>query len=618
VLIQRAIARGVFYLRAIQQKDGTWDGGEGAGPTALAGLTLLECGVPTNDPAVQKAAVAIRKAAVDMANTYHLALAVMFLDRLGESGDVILIESLTVRLLAGQNTRGGWDYLCPSVSRAEKDRLMTHLSEHHLLVARRGLPRPTDATADRDRQLSPEIAGQLRALSLPGRGRQGASGLKPAARDDNSNTQFACLALWIARRHGLPVGAALARAEERFRKTQRGDGGWSYQPTDPGMGTTGTMTCAGLLGLAFGHGVAREEKAAMAVADGRARAGRGGRPKSPADDPAVLAGLTALAVLMNLAEVQRSGAEAAPRIGPRGRVRVVNCYYLWSLERVAKAYGLTTIGRVNWYAWGALLLLPRQRADGSWLETYPKGGVDTCFALLFLVRANLAEDLSASLQGQVKDPGKAVLKAGALGTEARPRQRTGLTNGSHLQAVDKPRMSNAPTGADDNGAQRTIAREDSDAEARAAQLGTELIAAQGARQKRLMKRLKEAKGPEYTLALAAAIHALAGEEREKARDALAERLTRMTAKTLRAYLKQEDRELRSAAALACAMKEDKSLGADLIGLLQDADSRVRRAAHLALTTLAGRDFGPTSSAPPADRAAAAAKWKAWWKEEAGK
>ena len=618
VVVQRAIVRGVLYLKATQQKDGTWDGGQGIGPTALAGLTLLECDVPANDPAVQKAAVAVRKASLNMDHTYHLALAVMLLDKLGESHDAILIESLTVRLMAGQNTRGGWDYLCPPVSPAEKDRLATHLDEHHMLVARRGLARPTDEAAGRHREISPEIAGQLRALTRPRRGREAPFGARPAARDDNSNTQFACLALWIARRHGLPVETALTRTEERFRKTQRGDGGWSYQPTDPGLGTTGTMTCAGLLGLAFGHGVAREAKPAAAVGDKRARAVPARRPQAPADDPAVLTGVTALAVLMNLAEVQRSGAEVAPRIGLRSRVRVVNCYYLWSLERVATAYGLTTLRRVNWYAWGALLLLPRQRADGSWLETYPKGGVDTCFALLFLRRANLAEDLSASLQGQAKDLGQAVLKAGGIGAEGRPPPRVTPAKGSQLQAVGKPHTSDAPKAADGKRAPRTVVEQEADAEERAARLGTELIEAQGARQMALMKRLQEAKGPEYTLALAAAVHALAGEEREKARDALAERLTRMTAKTLRAYLQQEDRELRSAAALACAMKEDKSLAPDLIELLQDADSRVRRAAHLALTTLAGKDFGPASTASPADRAAAAPRWKAWWKQEAGK
>ena len=67
------------------------------------------------------------------------------------------------------------------------------------------------------------------------------------------------------------------------------------------------------------------------------------------------------------------------------------------------------------------------------------------------------------------------------------------------------------------------------------------------------------------------------EFKDKARAALAERLARMTAKTLQAHLRGEDKELRQAAARACAMKENTALVPELIDLLQDADSQVRRA-----------------------------------------
>jgi hypothetical protein len=41
---------------------------------------------------------------------------------------------------------------------------------------------------------------------------------------DNSNTQFAALALWTAQRYGLPVDQAMARLEARFRQAQNPDG----------------------------------------------------------------------------------------------------------------------------------------------------------------------------------------------------------------------------------------------------------------------------------------------------------------------------------------------------------------------------------------------------------
>src|SRR4029079_2140121 len=51
--------------------------------------------------------------------------------------------------------------------------------------------------------------------------------------------------------------------------------------------------------------------------------------------------------------------------------------------------GLDAIGGKDWYAWGSAVLLKSQKADGSWQGEYSQGGVDTCFALLFLRRSDL-------------------------------------------------------------------------------------------------------------------------------------------------------------------------------------------------------------------------------------
>src|SRR5439155_6287306 len=67
--------------------------------------------------------------------------------------------------------------------------------------------------------------------------------------------------------------------------------------------------------------------------------------------------------------------------------------------------------------------------------------------------------------------------------------------------------------------------------------------------------LRDTQGPRYTRALALSIPHLEADRRKEAREALAERLTRMSADTLRAMLKSGDAEVRRAAALACAMKE---------------------------------------------------------------
>jgi hypothetical protein len=59
--VDGAIARGVWFLKEHQSPDGTWSENRALGYTALAGLTLLECGLPADDPAVQKAAAFVRR-----------------------------------------------------------------------------------------------------------------------------------------------------------------------------------------------------------------------------------------------------------------------------------------------------------------------------------------------------------------------------------------------------------------------------------------------------------------------------------------------------------------------------------------------------------------------------
>src|SRR5262249_15076762 len=122
--------------------------------------------------------------------------------------------------------------------------------------------------------------------------------------------------------------------------------------------------------------------------------------RDPDHDPAIRAGFFALGTALNQ---------------PFGNVG--NTFYLlWSVERVGVAYGLKTIGRLDWYAKGSEILLATQQADGSWRGEYAEGGADTCFALLFLRRTNLARDLSFSLRGK-RDPGEVSLRSVGAGAE---------------------------------------------------------------------------------------------------------------------------------------------------------------------------------------------------------
>src|SRR5262249_2790355 len=132
-------------------------------------------------------------------------------------------------------------------------------------------PEPNKRTVQ---DLPREIQGQLEQIQRQRAG--GGGGEFESFIGDNSNTQFAILALWVARRYGLPVDGALGATEPRFRQSVTPDGGWSYTPSfnapPPGappvgapatnladaMGSTPAMTCAGLLGVGVAYGAWNE------------------------------------------------------------------------------------------------------------------------------------------------------------------------------------------------------------------------------------------------------------------------------------------------------------------------------------------------------------------------
>jgi hypothetical protein len=154
-----------------------------------------------------------------------------------------------------------------------------------------------------------------------------------------------------------------------------------------------------------------------------------------------------------------------------------------------------------------------------------------------------------------------------------------------------------------------------DADAHATKLGKELASAGGDKLERLLTELGEGKGAAYTQALADAIPKLEGDTRKKAREVLADRLSRMTSETLGAKLTDSAVEVRRAAALAVAMKEDKAHVGRLIELLNDEEMTVSRAAYAALKDISGQDFGPSKDASAEDRAKAIMAWKEWWAKQ---
>jgi hypothetical protein len=434
--INMAIAKGVVYLKRTQNGMGSWHNGHDLGYAAIGGLTLLESGVPVNDPAVGRAAAYVRANAAYHKKTYEMSLAVLFLDRIGDPRDRVLIQWLSLRLLAGQNDSGGWSYDCPVLSPQEMHKLYSFLQSHRPalqnpllasattplrdplapdpkqangplqqfnsmifeqgthggkdepLPAKKGAVAPPPAKGKANKT-PPPISPMLLMPSLRGlpvvqnQGKKKGQQAIRAGGGDNSNTQFALLALWTARRHNIPTDAALVFAYQRFAVSQSPDGGWGYHHN---IGhTTNTMTSVGLLGQAMGHGAAPDVI--------------GFNPKNPKEpiirpvleDPAIRRGLTKLADYIGEPSKDSS----------RTTYPMQNLYFLWSVERVAMLYDLKTINGKDWYGWGAQILVYNQQPDGAWIHGQfhgESGPINTCLALLFLKRSNLVQDLTNQIR----------------------------------------------------------------------------------------------------------------------------------------------------------------------------------------------------------------------------
>jgi hypothetical protein len=390
--IEAAIANGVKYLKEQQKADGTWPSYEqhSNGLAALAGLALLEAKVPVTDPVIQRVAERIRSNGQALRYNYDASLAILFLDRLGDPKDRQLIQTIATRLVATQTENGGWSYELRTLSAQEIDQYNGRLRAHWPWSASRPRPagyaaKPTIASENKDGKKTPPAKGEMPPINL----RQlpvellvwnrGLNPLTGAEVGDNSNTQFAVLGLWTARRYDIAAECPLLLSYYRFVLTQSpNDAGWAY---GPGTASTNTMTCAGLLALGVGSG----------IAPGNAKA----------KDPAIDRALNLLA--------QSVGN---PSKDPDAVPEMQNMYFLWSVERVGVLFDLKTIGGKDWYAWGAQILVKNQHGDGHWVGKESPGGgrsdcVDTCFALLFLKRANLLPDLTEHLRLQmvIRDPG---------------------------------------------------------------------------------------------------------------------------------------------------------------------------------------------------------------------
>ncbi len=208
-------------------------------------------------------------------------------------------------------------------------------------------------------------------------------------------------------------------------------------------------------------------------------------------------------------------------------------------------------------------------------------------------RANLVQDLKTSMKSKIKDPGTSRLRS----------------PGDAGKIVDGGGKTSSGTSRPKNEHPEAVAESD-----KAGKLAAALVAADSAQRAELLAQYRDTKGGEYTDALARSAGKMSGEGLVQVREALAKRLTRMTAKTLNELMRDSNRELRRGAALAVAAKGKerlKEFAPMLIRSVADDEAIVSQAARATLKSLTGQDFGPEADANAVERGKAVVAWRTW-------
>lgn len=305
--VKESIEQGCKYLEGQQHPDGHWTDhpGEPGGLTALCTLALLNCGRTKDDPRV-KNALDYLNGMTNPERTYSVSLMIMAF--------------------------------------AQADPI-----KYRLKIT--GLAKWLEARQIRD-----------------GDAKGGWTYSSRGGRPDNSNSQFALLALHEAERAGVKIDDQTWQLAYNYWTRpglQNLDGGFGY---DTGHPSSGSMTCAGIASLIIARD--RLQAGDARIVDGRIQCCGNQEPSDPRDD--------ALLWMSKSFSVQRNPNSSSWLL-----------YYLYALERVGRMSGQRTIGGHDWYREGSEHLVAQQGAtlNNSWqgvgfIEDNPL--VATSFALLFL------------------------------------------------------------------------------------------------------------------------------------------------------------------------------------------------------------------------------------------
>lgn len=224
------------------------------------------------------------------------------------------------------------------------------------------------AEPDEDRVLIRRNVQWLQEMQLRTGAGKGGWSYPRGGRPDNSNSQFALLALYEAHRVGVTVNDRTFRmALDHWHRWQNDDGSWGYNHVS--RNGSGSMTCAGITSVVIASSVINH-------GDAEVVGNRVNCCVPHKDDPSVDKALAWLE------------AHFAVHTNPGNGNWLL--YYFYGLERAGRLTNRRFIGEHDWYREGAEMLVSSQaRFEGSWKGL---GGIEnekhvaTSFALLFLAK----------------------------------------------------------------------------------------------------------------------------------------------------------------------------------------------------------------------------------------
>ena len=325
--VRQSIERGVAFLKRQQRADGSWAEypSQAGGITSLCTLALLNSGADPDDESVRRALNFLRKLLPE--RTYAASLQTMVFCLAGKKTDLPLVARNVRWLQEAQITRD--------------------------------------------------------------RGGKGGWGYDiRGGEPDNSNSQFAVLALYEAERAGVAVSPQTWRlAKAYWEDNQNPDGSWGYKK---GVSGTGSMTCAGIACLVI---TADRVENPDAQVDGEQITCCA---KGESDGNRVQRGLKWL------------GDHFSVTHNPGSPINTWLMYYLYGLERAGRLTARRFIGQHDWYREGAdaLIKMKGDLADHWMSKVGPIEGdprIATSFALLFLSKGRWPVLLSKVRHGRGDD-----------------------------------------------------------------------------------------------------------------------------------------------------------------------------------------------------------------------